>query len=141
MAIALISYSSCDRNNKLCEETRMLSIIPGERIGDYELGMNEEQIKDLLCSGFEKKSEEGLLNKRRTTYYFIENMSFVFRNNILLEINVWGTFKGSFKEIDLNYDKPLLEEFGDVIVHKGEYRILDIPGISFGKEDSEEGNL
>ena len=57
------------------------------------------------------------------------------------KINVWGKFKGSFEEIGVDYDKKLLESYGEVIEYKGEYRILDIPHISFGMGNSDEGKF
>ncbi len=68
-------------------------------------------------------------------------MSFIFRHDKLQEINVWGSFKGSFEDIDVDYDKELLEMYGNVVEHDGEYRILDVPNIAFGKENSDEGKF
>ncbi|MFT3902951.1 MAG: hypothetical protein QM727_07240 [Niabella sp.] len=103
--------------------------------------MTEEELIDILCPEFTKKEAKTCFFDKKTTYYFLENMSFAFRNDRLKEIYVWGTFKGSFEDIDLDYDKEFLETYGEVIEYKGEYKILDVPHISFGKEDSDEGKF
>lgn len=133
--------ASCSSSKPGCAETRELSINPEEGIGPYYLGMAEQDLVDILCPGYIKTEEKAWFSDKKTTYYFLENMSFVFRNDRLNEINVWGSFKGNFDDIGVDYDKELLEIYGEVIEHNGEYRILDVPHISFGKENSDEGKF
>lgn len=132
---------SCGSSKSECSETRALSINPSEGIGPYQLGMSEADLISVLCPEFTKKVSKALFSDKETTYYFIENMSFLFRNNRLNEIAVWGTFTGSLDDIDVDYNKETLEEYGEVIEYKGEYRILDIPHVSFGIENSDEGKF
>jgi hypothetical protein len=132
---------SCGSSKSECSELRELSINPTEGIGPYQLGMSEADLVSVLCPEFTKKVSKALFYDKKTTYYFIKNMSFIFRNDRLKEISVWGTFKGSYEDIDLDYDKETLEAYGDVVEYKGEYRILDIPHISFGMENSDEGKF
>jgi len=139
--ITTFFLTSCGSSEHRCSETRELSINPSKGIGPYHLGMTEEELVDILCPEFTKKEEKAWFSKKKTTYYFLKNMSFIFRNDRLKEINVWGTFEGSFDDIDLDYDKEFLETYGEVIEYKGEYKILDVPHISFGKEDSDEGKF
>ena len=130
---------SCSNKENLCEETNELSIEPGVGIGLYKLGMTESELTEILCKNFSKKFEKALIGNNETTYYFIKNMSFIFHKNYLSEINVWGSFKGTFEDLDIDYDKESLESYGEVVEHKDEYRLLDVPGISFGLESGENG--
>ena len=140
LIFTIIILSACGSDKSKCSETRALDIKPSEGIGPYKLGMSEEELISILCAGFIKKEEESWISGKKTTYYFLENMSFIFRHDKLQEINVWGSFTGSFEDIDVDYDRELLETYGDVVEYKGAYRILDEPHIEFGKEDSDEGN-
>lgn len=135
----IIILTGCGSDKPECSETQPYEIVPSEGIGPYVLGMTEEELISILCDGYVKKEEKALFSSKATTYYFLKNMSFICRKGRLQEINVWGSFKGSFEDIDVNYDKEYLEKYGDVIVHDGEYRILDVPNIAFGKENSDEG--
>jgi hypothetical protein len=137
--ILCFSCISCQAEKPTCKETRPLNIVPGVSIGEFQLGITEKEVVGILCSGYTRKSEKAIIGTKETLYYFIKNMSFIIRNGKLQEINVWGDFKGSFEEIDVDYDKNLLETFGDVVIHKGEYRVLNLPGIAFGLEDSDTG--
>lgn len=129
---------SCSED-KLCYEERELEIIPQQGVGPYYIGMTENKLKEILCKNHKYKESKAWFSDKTKKYYFIENMSFILKNNKVFEINVWGKFYGSYKDIDTNYDRELLEYYGEVIKHKGEYRILEIPGIAFGFENSDEG--
>lgn len=129
----------CSSKETQCEETNELTIEPGHAIGPYNIGMRESELLDVLCNDFAKDQESALIGDNETTYYFIQNMSFIVRNKRVVEVNVWGTFKGTYEDLGVDYDKESLEEYGEVIKHKGEYRILDIPGIAFGFEDGDAG--
>ena len=136
---SVILIVGCDKKVNLCEETNELSIEPGIGVGLYKLGMTENQVTDRLCKNYSKKTEKALIGNDETTYYFIKNMSFIFRKNHLEEINVWGNFKGAFEDLGVDYEREDIETYGEVIQHNGEYRILDIPGISFGLESGDNG--
>ncbi len=136
IVLILFSFLSCNNEN-LCHETNDYEIIPGKQIGPYLLGMKADKLESLLCKPF-KKVNRGLFTKNEYLYY-IDNMSFIVKNGRVIEINVWGSFKGAFEEINVDYDRELLEYFGEIVKHKGEYRILDIPGIAFGIEGRDEG--
>lgn len=139
LTVAIFLFA-CDPPVKKCTETRDLPIIPTVCIGPYKLGISEQELISILCPEFDKKISKALFNDNVTTYYFIENMSFVFRHNRLQEIYVWGSFSGTYDNvIDVDYSRDILEEYGEVIEHNGEYRILDVPKIAFGLENHEGG--
>lgn len=131
-------FCSCG-NDKLCYEERELEIIPKIGVGPYHLGMTEDKLKNMLCENHMYQESKPWFSDEIRKFYFLENMSFILKNERVVEINVWGRFNGTFDEIDTDYDKEFLEYYGEVIEHDGEYRILDIPGIAFGLEDGDEG--
>lgn len=136
--LSLFIFVGCSFDKSLCSEKRILDIIPSEGIGPYQLGMTEDELINILCSEYDKQQSSAWFSNRKTTFYFIENMSFIFRDNNLKEIRVYGSFRGNFSDIDLEFNKDQLENYGDVIEHEGEYRILDIPNIAFGIEGEDE---
>jgi hypothetical protein len=129
----------CSNDGPPCEETNDLAIKPGFSIGPYSLGMTETELLEVLCDEHKKVKESSIWSDNIKTLYFIQNMSFIIKNKRLRELNVWGTFKGSYDDLGVDYDRESLEAYGEVIKYKGEYRILDIPGISFGFEDGDVG--
>lgn len=129
----------CFGNDKLCYERRELKITPQIGVGEFKIGMTENSLKSKICNNHKVTTSKPLFSDKEITLYFIENMSFVLENSRVIEINVWGNFIGTYEEIDTDYDIELLEYYGEVIKHEGQYRILDIPGIAFGFEDGDEG--
>jgi|GEM_PF-195314 len=132
-------FTSCSSDHKLCYERRELEIIPKEGVGPYKIGMTEAKLKQNLCKNHKFKESKAWFSRNSKKYYFIENMSFVLENNRVSQIHVWGKFNGTYEDIGTDYDREFLEYYGEVIKHKGEYRILEVPGIAFGIEGSEQG--
>ena len=130
--------SSCS-TKELCSEHNNYEIVPSIGVGPYKLAMKESAFLKLVCKGYNKDEHKSWFSDDITTFYFIENMTFIFKNARLRKIVVWGTFRGMYEDIDVDYNLDELEQYGEIIKHKGEYRILEVPGISFGDENDEEG--
>lgn len=139
-SLMLIFSLSCESSKKpTCREERSLDIFPSEGIGPYLLGMPEDELLGILCKGYVEHVFTPRTTKIKETTYIIDNMSFKCTNSRLEEITVWGSFSGTYLDIDTDYDKELLEIYGDVIEHEDEYRILDHSNVAFGLEDSDTG--
>ncbi len=136
----LLLTISCSVSKKECSEINAYEVVPGVGIGPYKLGMKESELLSVLCPQFTKKSNDSWFGKGDKIYYFIENMTFTIENGKLKQIVSWGSFNGSFRGIHLDYEKEVLEQLGEVIKYKGEYRIIDIPYITFGIPGTDEGS-
>jgi hypothetical protein len=136
--IVILIFLSCSKKPQ-CEEMNEYPIVPGVGVGPYKIGMSEKSLTDLICKPFNKLEKNAWFSDDVTTYYFIKNMTFVLKNHRVKEVVVWGSYSGMYDELNVDYTYEELESYGEVITHNGEYRILEIPGISFGIEDSEEG--
>lgn len=139
LSILLLLFLISCSNKEVCEELNDYALIPGIGVGPYKIGMSEEKLKNILCKSYNKKEIEAWFSGDVTTYYFIKNMTFKLENHRLKKIIVWGSFSGMYEDLDVDYTLEEIEYYGEVIEHKGEYRILEKPGISFAFEDSEEG--
>src|SRR5660398_44364 len=117
----LLFTLSCSVSKKECSEENAYEVVPGVGIGPYKLGMSESELLSVLCPQFTKKTNDSWFGKGDKTYYFIENMTFTIEKGRLKEIVAWGSFKGKFRGIDLDYEKEDLEQLGEVIKHNGEY--------------------
>jgi len=102
IAIVISMIVGCNTVEDRFPETRELTINPEKGIGPYYLGMTEEQLIVILCPNYTKKEDNAWFSDKKTTYYFLDNMSFKFTKNRLKQITVWGTFKGSYEDIDVN---------------------------------------
>jgi len=138
--ILLLCSLSCSVSKKECSEEHAYEVIPGIGIGPYKLDMSESDLLNILCPQFTKRKNDSWFGKGDETYYFIENMTFTIKQNKLKEIVAWGSFKGHFRGIDLDYSKEDLEQLGEVIRYKNEYKIIDLQYISFGVPETDEGS-
>lgn len=136
----LLIFNSCSNNDNLCSEIRPFKIMPAKGVGFYRIGMTEDRLVKILCRNHKFKESKPWFSDKTKKYYFIKNMSFVLENDRVSEIVVWGSFKGSFDDIDLDYDKEFLQlYYGELTKYEGEYRLLKYYGIAFGLENSSEG--
>lgn len=131
--------ASCTSDKKLCSEENPLAISANVGIGKYTLGMSEDSLVNLLCDPYDKKS---LDSNKNGNLYIIANMSFLIKDRHLQEIYVWGSFKGAYEGVDVNYEIAEIEKLGEIVSVESEYRLVNTPGIGFGNlKDADEGKF
>ena len=117
-----------------------LQIIPGESVGEYKLGMTYHKlIKTIQLENIAYKK----IVLPTCIKIVTKNMVFLLVNNVIMQITVYGDFKGTFNDtIGIGSSLADVKEYiGDI--KTGEYDIVptyelrDISGICFELKDED----
>lgn len=117
-----------------------LQIIPGESVGEYKLGMTYHKlIKTIQLENIAYKK----IILPTCIKIVTKNMMFLLVNNVIMQITVYGDFKGTFNDtIGIGSSLADVKEYiGDI--KTGEYDIVptyelrDISGICFELKDED----
>lgn len=117
-----------------------IKIIPGNRVGEYKLGMTYHKlIKTIQLENIAYKK----IVLPTCIKIVTKNMVFLLVNNVIMQITVYGDFKGTFNDtIGIGSSLADVKEYiGDI--KTGEYDIVptyelrDISGICFELKDED----